>query len=171
MEKVDEHNFAFIDAQNLYKSLKNAGWKLDYHKFRKYLRKRYKIVKAIVFIGKQERYRQQYAAYHRAGFELEFKEAVPYRRNDGKIDMKANVDVDLTVGVLGKYNGHYDKAVVVSGDGDFLPLYSFLRRSGKLKAILIPSYDERPLVLDEQELREYRVFMDDPIEKTELLVG
>ena len=70
IEKVDEHNFAFIDAQNLYKSLIKSGWKLDYFKFRKYLQKKFGVVKAIVFIGKQNRYKGQYAMYHKAGFEV-----------------------------------------------------------------------------------------------------
>ncbi len=33
-------NFAFIDSQNLYLSIKNQGWKIDFAKFRIYLREK-----------------------------------------------------------------------------------------------------------------------------------
>jgi uncharacterized LabA/DUF88 family protein len=34
---------------------------------------------------------------------------------------------------------NYDKAVIVSGDGDFLSLYDYLAEKDKLSAILIPN--------------------------------
>lgn len=169
IEKVDEHNFAFIDAQNLYKSLIKSGWKLDYFKFRKYLQKKFGVVKAIVFIGKQNRYKGQYAMYHKAGFELVYKDAVPYKDKDGKITMKANVDVDLTVGVLGTYIDQYDKAVIISGDGDFLPLYFYLKNIGKLKRIIVPSKKSYSTELNNQALKDLVTFMNLPLEKAEIL--
>lgn len=43
---------------------------------------------------------------------------------------KANCDVDLTLHVLSNIDA-YDRAVVVSGDGDFLPLYKYLEKNKK----------------------------------------
>ncbi|MBD3359353.1 MAG: hypothetical protein GF365_01430 [Candidatus Buchananbacteria bacterium] len=56
-----KNNFAFIDSNNLYQSLsKNIyknnkkvydGWQLDYKRFRIYLRDKYHVSKAFLFIG------------------------------------------------------------------------------------------------------------------------
>jgi hypothetical protein len=44
-------NYAFIDSQNLYLGIKNLGWKLDYKRFRVYLKDKYNIEQAYLFIG------------------------------------------------------------------------------------------------------------------------
>src|SRR3989344_9542605 len=41
-----ENNYAFIDGQNLYLAIKKLGWKLDYKKFRVYLKEKLKVVMA-----------------------------------------------------------------------------------------------------------------------------
>ena len=43
--------YAFIDSQNLNLGVKSQGWKLDWRKFRQYLRNKYGVVKAYLFIG------------------------------------------------------------------------------------------------------------------------
>ena len=43
---------------------------------------------------------------------------------------KANCDVDLTLHVLSNID-QFDRAVVISGDGDFLPLYKYLEKNEK----------------------------------------
>jgi len=37
--KKQENNFAFIDSQNLNLGIQSLGWKLDYRRFRIYLKK------------------------------------------------------------------------------------------------------------------------------------
>ena len=43
---------------------------------------------------------------------------------------KANCDVDLTVEAMANMNS-FDRVIVLSGDGDFLPLYKYLEKNGK----------------------------------------
>ena len=43
--------YAFIDSQNLNLGVRSQGWKLDWRKFRQYLRNKYGVVKAYLFIG------------------------------------------------------------------------------------------------------------------------
>ena len=45
------NNYAFIDSQNLNLSIREMGWKLDFSRFRIYLRDKYNIEKAFLFIG------------------------------------------------------------------------------------------------------------------------
>ncbi|TSD06001.1 MAG: Uncharacterized protein Athens071412_148 [Parcubacteria group bacterium Athens0714_12] len=46
-----ENNFAYIDGANLHKGVKGLGWNLDYRRFRVWLREKYFIEQAYIFIG------------------------------------------------------------------------------------------------------------------------
>ncbi len=49
--KKPQNNYAFIDSQNLNLSIREQGWILDFGKFRTYLKDKYGVVKAFIFIG------------------------------------------------------------------------------------------------------------------------
>lgn len=52
MENVLEvKNFAFIDNNNLNLAIQELGWKLDFKRFRVYLKEKYDFEKAYLFIG------------------------------------------------------------------------------------------------------------------------
>jgi hypothetical protein len=44
-------HYAFIDGQNIYLGVKDAGWKVDWKKLRVLLREHYKVEQAFFFIG------------------------------------------------------------------------------------------------------------------------
>ena len=44
-------NYAFIDSQNLNLGVKSQGWKLDFLRFRVFLKDKYRVEKAFIFIG------------------------------------------------------------------------------------------------------------------------
>lgn len=50
MEKK-KNNYAFIDSQNLNLGIQSLGWKLDFKRFYTYLKDKYKVEKAFLFIG------------------------------------------------------------------------------------------------------------------------
>lgn len=60
------------------------------------------------------------------GYELHLKPVKLYNQDDGTTKRKANCDVD-TAFYLMKEKDNFDKAVVLSGDGDFLPILKYLR--------------------------------------------
>jgi uncharacterized LabA/DUF88 family protein len=127
-------NSAFIDGQNLHLGLREIGVKLDFRRFRIYLRDRLHVTDAYYFIGYMPDQKQLYTNLQRAGFALEFKEVA--RDRDGKA--KGNVDVDLTLHAVDKI-GQYDGAVIVAGDGDFASLVSYLIKKNKLRTVLSPT--------------------------------
>lgn len=129
-----KNNYAFIDGQNLYLGIKKLGWRLDYHKFRVYLREKYKISKAYIFLGYIAQNELFYHNLEKAGFDLIFKPTTI--GSDGKI--KGNVDADLIVKTLTEID-LYEKALIVSNDGDFYSLVGYLRSIGKLAAVLSPN--------------------------------
>ena len=61
-------NFAFIDSQNLNLGVKSLGWSLDYRKFRQYLRSKYEVKKAYLFIGQVPGNEALYTFLQECGF-------------------------------------------------------------------------------------------------------
>lgn len=137
---LKENNFAYIDGANLYKGIDELGWELDYHKFRVWLHEKYLVQRAYLFLGLIPRYKNLYTYLQEAGFTLVFKEAV--YDLDGKA--KGNCDADLVLQVAkDTYENHFDKAVLITGDGDFACLVQFLKDKilkdkNKLRAVLAP---------------------------------
>jgi hypothetical protein len=48
---MQEKNYAFIDSQNVNLAIRDQGWKLDWKRFRIYLKDKYKVEKVYLFIG------------------------------------------------------------------------------------------------------------------------
>lgn len=69
------------------------------------------------------------------GYELHLKPVKLYEQEDGSMKRKANCDVDLTFYLM-KERDDFDRAVILSGDGDFLPALKYLRERGKEIIIL-----------------------------------
>ena len=135
MGNIDSaNNYAFIDSQNVNLEIKKLGWRLDFTRFRKYLRDKYDVSRAYIFIGFVPGNERLYTALERYGFELVFKPTViDY---DGKV--KGNCDAELVLQAMIDYE-NYDRAVVVTGDGDFYCLIKYLYEKGKLERLLVPN--------------------------------
>jgi hypothetical protein len=86
-------NYAFIDAQILILGIQSLGWKLDYKKFRRYLKEKYAVEVAYMFIGYVQRNQRLYASLQKAGFVLIFKPVVA----DASGNIKGNVDAENSV--------------------------------------------------------------------------
>ncbi len=133
MEKR-ENNYAFIDGQNLYLAIRDIGWKLDYKKLRVYLWEKYGAKKAYMFMGFLPTNQELYSFLQGVGFVLVFKPILedPQRR------VKGNVDAELVLQVMIDFD-KYDKAIIITGDGDFYCLVKHLDLNGKLARVLAPS--------------------------------
>ena len=173
--------FAFIDASNLfYGGEKSLGWKIDYKKLLKYLRRKYRVSKAFYFGGieihgfkydyvrnetvplriiekKTSEYIKKvskklneasllllskhlqrikfYLKLQLFCYQLYLKPVKLYYQEDGTTQRKANCDVDMAFHLM-KEKDHFGKVVVLSGDGDFLPVLKYLKKSGKEVIIL-----------------------------------
>ncbi len=138
MVNSQKPNYAFIDSQNLHLGVRSLGWKLDYKKFRLYLRNKYNVHEAYLFIGKTDGNQDLYTSLQQAGYTLIFKPTVAYFEN-GKKTMKGNVDAELVLYASAKLYGDYDKAIIVSGDGDFYCLAEYLEEQHKLLRIITPN--------------------------------
>lgn len=153
-----KNNYAFIDSQNLYLSLKkHLGWKLDFARFRVYLKDKYEIEKAYLFIGYVDTKQDLYKQLQEAGYILIFKPTLTYK--DGTT--KGNCDAELVLQAMIEYE-NYTRAVIVSGDGDFYCLVNHLQKMDKLEAVIIPNQQKYSALLNKinQKDRKYLNFMN-----------
>lgn len=149
MSKRHARVYAFIDSQNLNMSIGSNithkgrriyyGWRLDFEKFRIFLRDKYKVEKAFLFIGDMEGQEELYESMQQAGYEVVLKPTTSYTDPEGNLTVKGNVDTDLVLYAAAKEFDNYDKAIIVTGDGDFLSLLEYLDEKGKLGKIIIPN--------------------------------
>src|SRR3990167_6957803 len=126
--------YAFIDSQNLNLGVRSLGWKLDWRKFRQYLRNKYNVVKAYLFIGSVAGNESLYAFLQECGYVLIFKPTLS-RRERGKVVTKGNVDAELVLHMMIQYK-NYHQTIIVTGDGDFHCLIEYLDGKGKLLKVL-----------------------------------
>lgn len=127
-------NYAFIDGTNLYLSINELGWKFDSKKLRRYLREKYDVKKAFYCIGYIKEYELLYKRLKRHGYKMVYKDT--YITRQGKI--KGNCDPELVMKVTGE-KANYNKAIIISNDGDFASLVRELRESDKLEVVLAPT--------------------------------
>lgn len=136
------NNYAFIDSQNVYLSIRSQRWSLDWRRFRVYLQEKYGVTKAFLFIGYIEGNNALYTRLQEAGFLCVFKPTLQYR--DGST--KGNCDAELVLQAMIDYE-QYDKAIIVTGDGDFYCLVKYLQDNGKLEKVLVPNEEKYSALL------------------------
>ena len=137
MKEKKEQVYAFIDSQNLNLGVRSQGWKLDFGKFRQYLRNKYDVEKAYLFIGHLRGNEALYAHLQESGYILIFKPTLE-RHERGKLIVKGNVDAELVLHAMIQYP-RFNKAIIVSGDGDFYCLIEYLEKKERLLKVLAPT--------------------------------
>lgn len=158
--------YAFIDSQNLNLGTQKVGFKMDWRKFRKYLADKYNVTHAFMFIGYMVENESLYEQMHELGYLVALKPTLDISsqgnepvegqvvKQDEKPVVKGNIDADLVLYAM-KELPNYDKAIIVSGDGDFLSLVEYLEEQGKLLHIMTPNWQYSSLLkqFDEQIIR------------------
>src|SRR3989304_706698 len=122
-----EHRIGiFIDVQNLYHSAKNLyGGRVNYGELIKKLTGERKLVRALGYVVRSDPETGEesfFEALQKAGIELRMKD-IQIFPSGGK---KADWDVGLAVDGI-RMADSLDVAILVSGDGDFIPLVKYLQ--------------------------------------------
>jgi uncharacterized LabA/DUF88 family protein len=130
--------YAFVDASNIIYGAKAEGWFIDLKKLIIYLQNKFKAKRVFFYYGKdsknpkKEQFLKKLESF---GYILKVKEIKRFGSTS-----KANCDVDLTMDML-LLADEYSKAIILTGDGDFAPLFSHL--ISKKKEIIIISSPKR----------------------------
>ena len=163
MDKKNENNYAFIDSQNLNLGINKLNWKLDFKKFRIYLKEKYKVSQAFLFIGFIPENQDLYSSLRKNGYILIFKPVL----FDCDQKPKGNVDADLVLQAMIELN-NFNQAVIVSSDGDFYCLVKYLYEKGKLSRVISPDVKNCSKLL-KKTAKEKIVFMDNLRNKLEYI--
>ena len=112
-------------------SAKHLGWEIDWATFREYLQKRHNVSHAYYFIGYLKEYRHLYDNLKDYGY-------IPIHKlvltlPDGSI--KGNCDAEIVLHTMIEID-NYNKAVIVTGDGDIGCLVEYLRGVNKFKLVI-----------------------------------
>lgn len=135
---------AYIDGANLYNGIKALRWNFDYARFRVWLREKYSVEQAYLFIGLVPKYRDLYTRLQEQGYTLVFREII----YDSAGKPKGNCDADLVVAAMkDAFESKFDEAILVSSDGDYTPLVVFLLERGAMGRIISPYRTEKCSVL------------------------
>jgi uncharacterized LabA/DUF88 family protein len=151
--RKNQNNYAFIDSQNVNLSIREQGWILDFARFRIYLRDKYSISQAYLFIGYVPENQGLYTNLKKDGFIVVLK---PTLQLPGGT-VKGNVDAELVLHTMIEYP-NYEKALIVTGDGDFYCLVEYLKKQDKLLHLMIPNVGKFSSLF--RKLRLHLVYMN-----------
>ncbi|HKK71266.1 MAG TPA: NYN domain-containing protein [Candidatus Krumholzibacteria bacterium] len=126
----------FVDGANVYFAQKEAlGWWIEWPRFLAAMREGRELVAARWYQAynrtpepEQERFLHHLTLI---GFSIRKKVLKQvFDRTSGTYHMKGSLDIELAIDALSEAD-HYDTAVFVTGDSDFVPLLETLQRRGK----------------------------------------
>lgn len=121
--------YAFVDASNIiYRNSDNDPWKIDLKKLLKYLRERFGASRVIYYGGVDQHNAIQARLYRQLekwGYELRLNPIKRFTNSRGERYTKADVDARLAFEAM-KLIKEYDRAVFLTGDGDFYWLLEYL---------------------------------------------
>ena len=89
----------------------------------------------LLLLGRHLQRIRFYQKLEQFGYSLILKPVKLYEQEDGTTRRKANCDVEMAFYVM-KEQDNFDQILVLSGDGDFLPLLKHLREQGKKVIVL-----------------------------------
>jgi len=122
----DQRLGVFIDIQNLYHSAKNLyGGRVNYLELMRQLVGGRRLVRAIAYVVKSDPSTGEetfFEALEKAGIELRSKEIQIFPGGAKKADWDVGMAVDAI-----RMSDMVDAIVLVTGDGDFVPLVEYLK--------------------------------------------
>lgn len=125
----------YIDSANLHRASVELGYRIDFKKFRGWLRQKYNPQNVYIFIGLVPSKTKLYEYLQRCGFILVFKQTISV---DG--ETKGNCDAELVLRATSHfYEKEYDECILLTGDGDFGCLVEFLAERGAMHSIISPN--------------------------------
>lgn len=165
-------NIAYIDGQNLNQATTKADipWKVDFGRFRAYLKRKYGVDTALYFMGVHNpKYEGMYNMMRRSGFEVVFRE----HSKRHKSDKAGNVDSDVVFSMMRDMHEDAEpRLVLVSGDGDYIKTVRYLVDNDRMEKVLFPSHRNASSLYKEIPTR-CKAYLDDSVvrRKIELAAG
>ena len=118
----------FVDVQNMYYSAKNLyGRRVNFSQILSTAASSRQLIRAIAYVIKASMPEEQsfFDALEKAGFEVKSKEVQIFPGGVKKGDWDVGIALDMI-----RLAPRLDALVLVSGDGDYVPLVEYLRNQG-----------------------------------------
>src|SRR3989339_706754 len=155
----------FIDVQNLYYSAKNLhGKKVNFGNIVQEAVAGRKLIRAIAYVVRTETQEEQpfFEALYNLGIETREKDLQVFTSGNKKADW----DVGLTVDAI-RLAPSLDAVVLVSGDGDYVPLVEYLQKSSG-KSVEVVAFGD---TTSSELIAEADDFIDLSQDKAKFLIG
>src|SRR3989344_2111680 len=141
---MNKNSTAYIDASNLKFGVQQSNWELNYKAFRSWLRDKFGVSRAILFMGLIPGNAELYNYLQSIGYHISFKPTVTSK--EGKT--KGNVDGELILSIAKDfYENKLESVVLVAGDGDYHCIVEFLKEKNIPVSIVSPNRKYLSLLL------------------------
>ena len=134
----DQRVGVFVDVQNMYNSAKNLyGQKVNFGEILKTAVADRHLIRAMAYVIKAQNSDEQkfFDALSNQGFEVKMKDLQVFWGGHKKGDW----DIGLAMDVI-RMSNKIDVVVLVTGDGDFVPLIEYLKNHGQFVEVV--AFDE-----------------------------
>lgn len=129
---VEIHNFKFDYLKNESVPVNEIEeYFVDFIKMKKQTLKEQIFLLFNVYLQKVKFYKK----LETFGYKLYLKPVKFYKTEEGLIKRKANCDVDMAFHLM-KEKDNFDRVIILSGDGDFLPVLKYLKSQNKEVIVL-----------------------------------
>lgn len=128
IKRPDQRVAVFIDTQNMYHSAKHLyGARLHFGKLVEKLIAGRTLVRAFAYVAKSKAGDEKafLEALESAGIELRIKDVIEFSSGERKADWDVGMAIDAV-----KFSDRVDTIILITGDGDFVPLVEYLQSKG-----------------------------------------
>lgn len=128
IKRPEQRVAVFIDTQNMYHSAKHLyGARLHFGKLVEELVAGRTLVRAFAYVARSKTGDEKafLDALEAAGIELRIKDVIEFSSGERKADW----DVGMTIDAV-KFSERVDTIILVTGDGDFVPLVEYIQGKG-----------------------------------------
>jgi uncharacterized LabA/DUF88 family protein len=128
IKRPEQRVAVFIDTQNMYHSAKHLyGARLHFGKLVEEVVAGRDLVRAFAYVARSKTGDEKafLEALQAAGIELRIKDVIEFSSGERKADWDVGMAVDAI-----KFSERVDVIVLITGDGDFVPLVEYLKSKG-----------------------------------------
>lgn len=152
----------FIDNSNIFKGFQKYNIKADYEKLKNLITQNRKLQNIFLYEGAVYPMSQEKKSWYK---ELTTRSGYIIKASFDKIAIgeviEKKVDIKIAIDIVSlAYENVYDRAVLVSGDGDFVPVVKKVKKLGKIVELWAFRYSIANSLKRELE-KEYVHYLDD----------
>jgi len=134
MQHADQRVGIFIDSQNMYHSARHLfNRRVNFKNILEDAVIGRKLIRAVAYVisTKTEEEQPFFEALEKTGIELRQKELIEYASGAKKADWDVGMAIDVV-----RMLDMLDVVVLVTGDGDFVPLVDFVQNHGRIVEVM-----------------------------------